>query len=48
MSLRSARPVDENLSELTEHTAPEEAPATQENGEETLSFGVTESVLENS
>ncbi|KAI4871624.1 hypothetical protein NFI96_013404 [Prochilodus magdalenae] len=31
MSLRSARPVDENLSELTEHAAPDEAPASREN-----------------
>ncbi|XP_026865608.1 cyclin-dependent kinase 17 isoform X4 [Electrophorus electricus] len=32
MSLRSARPVDENLSELTEHTAADEPPTSQENG----------------
>uniref|UniRef100_A0A8B9L886 Cyclin-dependent kinase 17-like n=1 Tax=Astyanax mexicanus TaxID=7994 RepID=A0A8B9L886_ASTMX len=31
MSLRSARPVDENLSELTEHTATDEPPTSREN-----------------
>lgn len=35
MSLRSARPVDENLSELAEHAAADEPPTTRENGEET-------------
>lgn len=35
MSLRSARPVDENLSELTEHAASDEPSASRENGEET-------------
>ncbi|KAK3566010.1 hypothetical protein QTP86_024193 [Hemibagrus guttatus] len=32
MSLRSARPVDENLSELAEHGAADEPPTSQENG----------------
>ncbi|MCJ8735145.1 hypothetical protein PDJAM_G00243490 [Pangasius djambal] len=31
MSLRSARPVDENLSELAEHAAADEPPTTREN-----------------
>lgn len=35
MSLRSARPVDENLSELAEHAAGDEPPTSRENGEET-------------
>lgn len=35
MSLRSSRPVDENLSELAEHGAADEPPTSRENGEET-------------
>lgn len=35
MSLRSARPVDENLSELAEHAATDEPPTSRENGEKT-------------
>lgn len=43
MSLRSARPVDENLSELAEHGAADEQATSRENGEEAQTLWVNAS-----